>query len=98
MPPSIVWDDLGNLIPVNPSPTDGTSSDQSEKFDEREPEIPEPPVTWHDVALSIAAGLMHTAKDEVRTKLGYTTSAVRIFNLPDLPFAILIVSAGNCTK
>ncbi|KAF9470913.1 DNA/RNA polymerase [Pholiota conissans] len=35
----------------------------------------EPPATWHDVALSIAAELMGAAKEEVRLKLGYTTSA-----------------------
>ena len=34
-------------------------------------------LTWHDVALSIAAELMQRARDEVRTNLGYSTSAVR---------------------
>lgn len=33
--------------------------------------------TWHDVALSIAAELMEKIRGEVRTQLGYTTSAVR---------------------
>lgn len=31
--------------------------------------------TWHDVALSIAAELMFRAREEVRTQLGYSTSA-----------------------
>jgi DNA polymerase eta len=34
--------------------------------------------TWHDVALSIAAELMQTARQEVLEKLGYSTSAVSI--------------------
>ena len=33
-------------------------------------------VTWHDVALSIAAEMMQKAREEVRVKLGYSTSAV----------------------
>ena len=37
----------------------------------------EPPPTWHDVALSIAAEMMQRARDEVRIALGYSTSAVR---------------------
>ncbi|KAI0663749.1 DNA/RNA polymerase [Cubamyces menziesii] len=32
--------------------------------------------TWHDVALSIAAELMLRIREEIRAKLGYTTSAV----------------------
>ena len=32
--------------------------------------------TWHDVALSIAAELMLRIREDIRTKLGYTTSAV----------------------
>jgi DNA polymerase eta len=35
------------------------------------------PRTWHDVALSIAAEFMDKIRAEVRTQLGYTTSAVR---------------------
>ncbi len=33
-------------------------------------------VTWHDVALSIAAEMMQKAREEVRVKLRYSTSAV----------------------
>ncbi|KAF8519293.1 hypothetical protein JB92DRAFT_2711024 [Gautieria morchelliformis] len=33
------------------------------------------PLTWHDIALSIAASLMLEMRDEVKTRLGYTTSA-----------------------
>ena len=34
--------------------------------------------TWHDVALSIAAELMLRIREEIRAKLGYTTSAVGV--------------------
>lgn len=50
-----------------------------------EPEDEQYTVTWHDVALSIAAELMDQARGKVR-EMGYTTSAVRIlqsiFQLP----------------
>lgn len=36
------------------------------------------PLTWHDIALSIAASQMLKMRDEVKSRLGYTTSAVRI--------------------
>jgi hypothetical protein len=36
------------------------------------------PPTWHDIALSIAASLMLKMRDEVKNRLGYTTSAVRM--------------------
>ncbi|KAF8623698.1 hypothetical protein AX17_007396 [Amanita inopinata Kibby_2008] len=35
----------------------------------------EPTLTWHDVALSIAAELMGKARKDIHEKLGYTTSA-----------------------
>jgi DNA polymerase eta len=34
-------------------------------------------ITWHDIALSIAAELMGKIRYDIHTKLGYTTSAVR---------------------
>lgn len=37
-----------------------------------------PAPTWHDVGLSIAAEMMQRARDEVRIKLGYSTSAVSV--------------------
>lgn len=84
--PSINWDGLGNLIPVNPPLVDedkvkteveGTRAIDPEKKSVNEEEIGDLQTTWHDVALSIAAELMSAAKEQVRTKLGYTTSAVR---------------------
>jgi DNA polymerase eta len=64
-PANISWDGLGWLIPV--------CSSQSEDMDEA---IPDPPITWHDVGLSIAASLMAQIRADIDTKLGYTTSAV----------------------
>ncbi|KIY66533.1 DNA polymerase eta [Cylindrobasidium torrendii FP15055 ss-10] len=58
-PPPIKWDGLGNIVPHD-------DTDDSESS---------PPNTWHDVAISIAAELMHKVREEVRIKLGYTLSA-----------------------
>ncbi|CAA7266911.1 unnamed protein product [Cyclocybe aegerita] len=84
-PPPINWDGFGNLIPINPPPAEeNVPDDTNEATVEREPspavlekkqDVEDPPATWHDVALSIAAELMAKAKEEVRVKLGYTTSA-----------------------
>ena len=39
--------------------------------------------TWHDVALSLAAELMMRIREDIRSKLGYTTSAVSTqFDIP----------------
>jgi DNA polymerase eta len=74
-PPSISWDGLGHLIPDNPEPEQaGPSSSVN----------PEAPVTWHDVALSIGAELMCSVRESVKAKLGYTTSAVRVFDMPNI--------------
>ena len=84
--PSINWDGLGNLIPVNspPAAEDKVSTEEAGGTCATDPGkklvyegIRDPETTWHDVALSIAAELMSAAKEQVRTKLGYTTSAVR---------------------
>ena len=65
----------GILIPVDPPPEDSDSADKIGKdVDEDEDE----PRTWHDVALSIGAELMDKIRAEVRTQLGYNTSAVSV--------------------
>lgn len=82
-PPLILWDGLGTVIPVNPlllgSSTDkldlGTQDSDPASGDgviDDDDEL----TTWHDVALSIAAELMGKMREDIRTKLGYTTSAV----------------------
>jgi DNA polymerase eta len=89
-PPPIRWDDLGWVIPIKPPPS-SEQVDEENKGQEKDmgPEkvkvqadvslswkdeelIP----TWHDVALSIAAELMTSARAQVLQKLGYSTSAV----------------------
>jgi DNA polymerase eta len=87
-PPPISWDGLGVVVPIVP-PSEG-SEGQSESrtkgngLDEEVRDGCDESTTWHDVALSIAAELMEKIRDEVRTKLGYTTSAVCLSLLPAL--------------
>lgn len=71
-PPPVSWDGLGAIVPVHPEIEENIGSSKNDESN-----------TWHDVALSIAAELMEKIRDEVRTKLGYTTSAVGIFNIVD---------------
>jgi DNA polymerase eta len=65
-PPPIHWDNLGTV--VLPEGTDSAG----EKSDFEADGGP----TWHDVALSIAAELMRKIREDIHSKLGYTTSAV----------------------
>ncbi|KAL1746948.1 hypothetical protein HDZ31DRAFT_80876 [Schizophyllum fasciatum] len=68
-PPPLSWDGLGTVIPVHsPAPDAG---DQAEDA----PDLEDDATTWHDHALAIAAKYMMRAKEEVFTRLGYTTSA-----------------------
>ena len=87
MPPGISWEGLGDLIPVNPPPSEeeeqtgevnepGSGNIDVPLRKEEQDEFSEPPLTWHDIALSIGAKLMGTAREQVRIKLGYSTSAV----------------------
>ncbi|KAA1467336.1 DNA/RNA polymerase [Dentipellis sp. KUC8613] len=82
-PPPISWKDRGLLIPIDPTDdvttaTTGTAdaAGSSESLnDDDAVKDGQDAVTWHDVALSIAAELMQKIRDDVRTQLGYTTSA-----------------------
>ncbi len=69
--PSISWDNADFLIPIDPS----TSVDQEPGSHAT---LGEETIqsTWHDVALSIAAELMGQVREDIRTNLGYTLSAV----------------------
>ncbi|KAJ7454776.1 hypothetical protein FB451DRAFT_1099682 [Mycena latifolia] len=60
-PPQVSWNQLGTLVPIDPS------QEPSEEVDT--------PSTWHDVALSVAAELMEKVRQDIKAKLGYTTSA-----------------------
>ncbi|KAJ8589533.1 DNA/RNA polymerase [Rhizopogon salebrosus TDB-379] len=66
-PPPINWDGLGSVVPVSPSGETDGASEHSDEVDGG--------TTWHDVALSIAAELMGKIREDIHSKLGYTTSA-----------------------
>jgi DNA polymerase eta len=70
-PPPIKWDGLGSVVPVSPSEETDGASELSDEVDDG--------TTWHDVALFIAAELMRKIREDVHSKLGYTTSAVSEF-------------------
>ena len=53
----------------------GEEKDMDEDEDDA-PNLEDDPTTWHDHALAIAAEYMLKAKEEICTRLGYTTSAV----------------------
>ena len=74
-PPPVSWDGLGTIVPVHPEIEENIGPIRYVSVDELNDKSEES-TTWHDVALSIAAELMEKIRDEVRTKLGYTTSAV----------------------
>ncbi|KAI0050439.1 DNA/RNA polymerase [Auriscalpium vulgare] len=71
-PPPISWQNLGNVVPIHsPPPADG--GEQAAEVGDVDGDDAGP--TWHDVALSIAAERMDKIRADVRTRLGYTTSA-----------------------
>lgn len=77
----------GGSTAVASSSKDPEISDEEPSTSEHEYDDEESPVneddqqtTWHDVALSIAAELMMRIREDIRTKLGYTTSAVSAGN------------------
>jgi len=75
---AVIWNTNTNVISINPK--DGVADNPGEPSAPTttgDPELEEPPITWHDIALSIGAEMMQRARDQVRTKLGYSTSAVR---------------------
>ncbi|KAL0954665.1 hypothetical protein HGRIS_003615 [Hohenbuehelia grisea] len=88
-PPRISWEGLGYVIPIDEEDLSKTrhegadstihqsAVEASSAVGDRESPCPSEPhaVTWHDVALSIGAELMQRVRDDVRTKLGYSTSA-----------------------
>jgi DNA polymerase eta len=85
-PPSISWDGLGHLIPLTSGNPELEQAEPSSTVD------PESPTTWHDVALSIGAELMFSVRESIKEKLGYTTSAVRVFVLPNTHLTLSRVS------
>nr|GAT60999.1 DNA polymerase eta [Mycena chlorophos] len=61
-PPDLSWHQASTVIPIDPRAEDIEAVQFS-------------PQTWHDVALSIGAELMHQVRQEIKMKLNYTTSA-----------------------
>lgn len=66
-------------IPAGCTPE--TSETPRVSVEEEHIQAGEPPLTWHDVALSIAAELMAKVREDVRVQLGYSTSAVSFVSL-----------------
>jgi DNA polymerase eta len=77
-PPPISWDGLGAVVPIALAPDSSEDHPESSTAGEEVHDEVDEVTTWHDIALSIAAELMESIRDEVRTKLGYTTSAVSL--------------------
>jgi len=88
-PPSTptVWNANTSLVPIGPKDNDTEHLGEPSASTHVDP-LEEPPITWHDVALSIAAEMMQTARDQVRAKLGYSTSAVCV-SLPHTPLVTI---------
>ncbi|KAI0714431.1 DNA/RNA polymerase [Cerioporus squamosus] len=90
-PPPISWEGRGTIVPVHPAkeqpadkgggdPQSASTGDEPGTSDHEEEgdhvvEEDDEQTTWHDVALSIAAELMMKIREDIRAKLGYTTSA-----------------------
>lgn len=67
-PPPFSWQETDCVIPIIPEDPDNPDGPSASSDGDHIP-------TWHDVALSIGAELMQQVRDEIRTKLLYTTSA-----------------------
>src|SRR6266404_391417 len=86
-PSSIEWHSFTNLIPIYPgsqstadpdpkSSLEGTSPRPTSLEPRPDPDVSnEGQVTWHDIALNIAAEMLWKAREAIRNSLGYTTSA-----------------------
>lgn len=78
-PPPVAWDGLGTVIAIHPPLKQSENADEDDKTNsEGDKGIQEDDnsTTWHDVALSIAAEFMDKIRQDIYTKLGYSTSAV----------------------
>lgn len=75
-PPPISWNEVGHVIPITPPPPDKPGAETDDQQGDEVDESDDKSTTWHDVVLSIAAELMGRAREDVHTKLGYSTSAV----------------------
>ena len=94
----ITWDANTNAIPISQKDDITDDPGQPNALATGDPELGEPPTTWHDIALSIAAEMMQRARDQVRINLGYSTSAV-CASLPRLASILtLLILLGYCKE
>lgn len=84
-PNPITWSVNTSLVPIHPKDEVTGNPEEHSSSNRDSPQLVEPPITWHDVALSVAADMMQSARDQVRTKLGYSTSAVGV-PAPSIPW------------
>jgi DNA polymerase eta len=89
-PQTIDWHSSCNLVPINTDDETETDDPPQDSPSTTKPEPAKqgpPPVTWHDIALSIGGELMFRARDKIFNTLGYTTSAVSFsFRVPFVRF------------
>ena len=77
-----MWDGLGTVIPIGSS-SESSATDTTEQgtsdanIDDEHDGVDngDSSMTWHDVALSIAAELMGKIRRDIHERLGYSTSA-----------------------
>ncbi|KAG5734315.1 N-acetyltransferase eso1 [Termitomyces sp. T112] len=74
-PPPFSWNDIKHsiVIPIHPALPEGDMKASIDSICNHQRE--EALLTWHDIALSIGAELMETARRQVHEQLGYSTSA-----------------------
>lgn len=74
---------VGLVVPINP-PVEVKEEDEKGKGRA----VEEPPTTWTDIALSIAAELMQACRAEVKKRLDYTVSAGIARNKVYFPWSV----------
>jgi nucleotidyltransferase/DNA polymerase involved in DNA repair len=101
-PPSILLEDFGTVVPINSvveAPAEEPANGEGPSRSSPSPVPDLPPEdnltkTWHDVALSIGAGLMQKCRDRIKNELGYTTSAVSLCSSFLVPRVLMLVTKG----
>lgn len=77
-PTDYSWDTNTVGTEQNPPPQEGDDRLDDVRNPRTSSEIELSHPSWHDIALSIAASLLLRMRDEVKARLGYTTSAVSL--------------------
>lgn len=103
-PPKIDWAQAGNVVPLDGQKRDEGGGEDAVKAEEEEEKIKESLEEevdgWGDVALAIGAELMGKIRAEVRSKLGYTCSAVSLLQrrARERPYLKLSRRASHTTR